>query len=168
MYTRSDARAQGITLARYAGARVVIVDDHPTNVALLDRIIRNAGLDGVHAITDPRDAVQRCLEIGADLVLLDLHMPHLDGYEVLAALRAALPPGTFLPIVVLTGDATIEARDRALTAGATDFLTKPFDHAEVVLRIHNLLETRTLYSELQEHAALLQAHLDARDEHQRR
>src|SRR5680860_1093358 len=120
METLSEGCGQTV-LSRFGGARVLIVDDQLANIALLQRVIGNAGLDGVSAISDPRGAVRRCLELEPDLVLLDLHMPPLDGYDVLAALRAALPADTYLPIVVLTGDATTEARNRALSAGATDF-----------------------------------------------
>lgn len=145
-----------------------MVDDQAANVILLERVMRAAGLHGVHAVSDPREAVRRCLEVDADLVLLDLHMPHLDGYAVLAALQEALPPDTFLPVVVLTGDVSRETRDRALAAGATDFLTKPFDRAEVLLRVHNLLQTRSLYTAMRRHTDTLQADLDARTEAERR
>ena len=155
-------------LARYADARVLVVDDNATNVLVLERVLRAAGLADVHAVTDPREAVERCLAVDADLVLLDLHMPHLDGHEVLRALRAALPEDSFLPVVVLTGDVTTETRDRALAAGATDFLTKPLDHTEVVLRVGNLLATRTLHLGVQRHVQVLEAELEAREEEARR
>jgi putative two-component system response regulator len=83
-----------------------------------------------------------------DLVLLDLHMPELDGVAVLEQLRADAPPNTFLPVLVLTGDASRDARKRALAAGAKDFVTKPFEMDEVLLRIHNLLETSRLHREI--------------------
>ncbi len=146
----------------------MVVDDQVANVILLERVMRAAGLHGVHAVSDPRQAVRRCLEVDADLILLDLHMPHLDGYAVLAALKEALPPDTFLPVVVLTGDVSRETRERALAAGATDFLTKPFDRAEVLLRVHNLLQTRSLYTAMRRHTDALQADLDARTEAERR
>lgn len=155
-------------LARHPDARILIVDDHPANVLLLERVLRAAGLERIHTLTDPRDAVARCIEIDADLVLLDLHMPHVDGFEILTALHAAVPADAFLPVIVLTGDATTQTRARALEAGATDFLTKPFDHTEVILRARNLLQTRSLYTGLQEHTRLLQAHLDAKEEEERR
>jgi EAL domain-containing protein (putative c-di-GMP-specific phosphodiesterase class I) len=142
--------------ALLAAATVVVVDDSEANVALLEGVLRLAGVTCVHGVTDPRDAVQRCLEVQPDLVLLDLHMPHLDGIAVMEALREALPDDAFLPVLVLTSDATREARERALSAGAKDFLTKPFDRTEVVLRSQNLLETRWLYARLQDHAAELE------------
>ena len=82
-----------------------------------------------------------------DLVLLDLHMPYIDGYVVLQTITR-FAAGTYLPVLVLTADSTTEARDRALSNGARDYLTKPFDTVEVALRVGNLLETRQLYASL--------------------
>jgi EAL domain-containing protein (putative c-di-GMP-specific phosphodiesterase class I) len=152
-----------------ADATLLVVDDHESNVALLQLLLRDAGVSTVHGLTDAREAVSRCLELRPDLVLLDLHMPHMDGCAVLAALQAALPADTFLPVLVLTADSSAAARKDALDAGAKDFLTKPFDHVETVLRVRNLLETGALYRSVQGHNARLQAELDeAREEEQRR
>jgi len=147
---------------------VLIVDDQESNVVLLERLLKRSGLDNVHGITDPRDAVARVLELRPDLLLLDLHMPHLDGYEVLDALRAAMPADMFLPVLVLTADMTSEARERALSAGAKDFLTKPFDRVEAVQRVKNLLETQALYQRMRRVNAELQAELDQQAEARRR
>src|SRR5687768_14923705 len=89
-----------------ADATVLVVDDHGSNVTLLEHVLRAAGVTEVHSVTDSRQVVKCCLELEPDLVLLDLHMPHLDGYEVLAALREALPADVYLPVLVLTSDAT--------------------------------------------------------------
>jgi len=151
-----------------ANACVLIVDDQPANVALLGRLLESVGIVEVHAVTDPRKAVGRCLEVGADLVLLDLQMPYMDGFAVLAALQEALPSDAFVPVLVLTADGTGPTRDRALGAGANDFLTKPFERNEVLLRVRNLLETRSLYSQVQRHNAALQADLNSRAQHERR
>ena len=140
----------------------MIVDDQPANVLLLERLVRSMGVSDVHTLTDPRGATALCLEVGADLVLLDLHMPFMDGFAVMEQLQDALPPDTFLPVLVLTADGGPEARDRALNAGAKDFLTKPFDRTEVLLRVRNLLETRALYAQVQRRNAELQADLDRR------
>lgn len=142
---------------------MVIVDDEPANVMLLQRLIRAAGVVDVHGVTDPREAVDRCLEVGADLVLLDLIMPDLDGFEVMTALSATSSAETFLPVLVLTADSTIEARDRALRAGANDFLTKPFDQTEVILRVRNLLETRWHYTEVRRHNLVMHSELKRRE-----
>lgn len=162
---RSIANVGGDVLAR---ACVLIVDDAPENVALLERVLRNAGVDRVHGVTDPREAVTRAIEVDADLVLLDLHMPFLDGFGVMAQLQERLPEDAFLPVLVLTADATAETRDRALAAGAKDLLHKPFDLKEIRLRVRNLLETRLLYTAVQQHNSTLQADLDRRSEEDRR
>ncbi|MEX2503606.1 MAG: EAL domain-containing protein, partial [Egicoccus sp.] len=151
--------AQRDLLAR---ARVVIVDDLHVNTVLLERMLTSAGVSEIHTVSDSRDAVARCREVEADLVLLDLHMPHLDGHAVLAGLRANSTAGEFLPVLVLTADTSTQTRDRALQAGATDFLAKPLDYSEVVLRVRNLLETRALHLELHQRNVALQAELDAR------
>jgi len=103
-----------------------------------------------------------------DLVLLDLHMPHLDGLALLSRMERERAPDTFVPVVVLTADATDAAKKDALRAGATDFLTKPFDTAEVALRVRNLLRTRSLHTALQRHNADLQGELQRRAELERR
>jgi len=103
-----------------------------------------------------------------DLLILDLHMPKLDGFEVMAQVRAAVPPMEFLPILIMTADTTRPARDRALKAGANDFLTKPVDSTEVTLRVHNLLHTKALNSQLLEHTANLQVEVDRERERRQR
>ena len=119
-------------------------------------------------VTDPLAAVSRCLEFRPDILLLDLHMPQMDGFAVLQQLKERLAPDVFLPVVVLTADATPAARVHALEAGAKDFLTKPIDRIEVVLRIRNLLETCALYSAAQARKQELQRELDERLEEDRR
>lgn len=143
-------------------ARVVVVDDEPTNVRLLERLLQSLGVAEVHGVTDSQEAVRRCLEVDADLVLLDLIMPSPDGFDVMAELRDTLPADAFLPVLVLTADVARSTRDRALQAGANDFLTKPLDHAEVALRARNLLGTRALYTRVQEHNETLRAELQQR------
>src|SRR6187399_973253 len=121
-------------------ARVLIVDDEPSNIRLLERILEMFGSAAVQSTTDSRQALPLYFSFQPDLVLLDLHMPHLDGYKVIEQLKAAVPPDEYLPILVLTADVTIETKRRALAAGAKDLVTKPLDNFEVVLRINNLLE----------------------------
>jgi len=131
-----------------ASGRILVVDDEPANVRLLERLLRRAGHEEVRGTSDPREVLRLLDEFRPDVILLDLHMPHLDGYELLGQLRQRITPETFLPIVVLTADATQGAKRRALDLGARDVLTKPFDSTEVLLRVANLLETRRLYQRL--------------------
>jgi putative two-component system response regulator len=137
------------------GASVLMVDDQSINLDLLGMILRGAGFTRIHHTTDPRQAPALYDAVQPDLVLLDLHMPALDGLGVMAELAPRIG-NAFVPIVILTGDPTSEAKERALTHGAKDYLSKPFSRTEVLLRIRNLLETRFLYRRLQEHNAALE------------
>ena len=126
-------------------ARILIVDDEPANVALLEAVLRREGYDAIESVTDPHLTVERRLTFNPDLVILDLMMPGVDGYALLDALRRVQPTDSFLPVLVLTADTTIEAKRRALALGARDIVTKPFDVFELGLRIANLIELRLLY-----------------------
>ena len=150
-------------LAEHSGAHVLVVDDEPTNVALLDLVLQRAGVASVTAVTDAREVVTHCLDEHVDIVLLDLHMPYMSGFEVLAELRTRLPVDTFLPVIVLTGDVSGDTRSRALQAGATDFVTKPFDVTEVVLRVRNLLDAKSLHTQVQRYNEILETRLEQRE-----
>jgi len=145
-------------------ARILIVDDEPANVRLLERIVRDAGWTDARSTTDSREAAALHADFRPDLVLLDLMMPYLDGVAVMKQLRSTIADGEFLPIVVLTADATGDAKLRALDAGATDFLTKPFDRMEIILRVKNLLQTRRLYLEREQQKRSLEATVRERTE----
>jgi putative two-component system response regulator len=138
-------------------ARILIVDDQPENVVLLRRVLAKAGYRDVHSTSEPSQAEKLFQAYRPDLVLLDLHMPEMDGFAVLERLRSLTARSTYLPILVLTGDHDPLKRRQALAAGATDFLAKPFDIVEVVLRIRNLLETRHLHRLLSNQNAVLEA-----------
>jgi putative two-component system response regulator len=122
--------------------KILIVDDEPVNVIVLEQFLQEDGYTQIKGVTDPRLVPALLEDYRPDLVVLDLLMPHMDGFQVLRHVTASLPPGTYLPVLVLTADATLETRRRALEHGATDFLIKPFDEVEVLLRIKNLLRTR--------------------------
>jgi CheY-like chemotaxis protein len=115
------------------------------NVVLLERILEQDGYRNVKSLTDPSEVVALYDQFEPDLVLLDLHMPKLDGFAVMKLLEDRISSDTFLPILILTADIRPEIKRRALSAGAKDFVTKPFDRTEVLLRIQNLLETRFLH-----------------------
>lgn len=140
----------------YTDARIVIVDDQPANVSLLERLLRQTGYADVHGTTDSRLVIGMIAALDPDIILLDLHMPQIDGFTVLHDLRAILPANEYLPILVLTADVTAQAKQRALSLGANDFVTKPFDMVEVLLRIRTLLGTRALHQQLQQQAAMLE------------
>jgi putative two-component system response regulator len=142
-------------------ARILIVDDQEPNIRLLERLLRDRGFKSVRSTTDPRQVVPLCEEMEPDLILLDLHMGGMDGFEVLRAIRPATN-GFYLPILVLTADITSEAKQRALSMGAKDFVTKPFDLLEVQLRIENLIETRFLHRELRDRNVSLEERVAVR------
>ncbi len=129
-------------------ARILVVDDQESNVQLLDRLLRMKGYVHIETLTDSRQAVDRFVATRPDLVCLDLRMPHLSGLEVLEELQPLIGAGDYVPILILTADTAPETKQTALSMGAKDFLNKPFDAVEALLRIHNLLETRFLYLEL--------------------
>ena len=137
-------------------ARILVIDDHEPNVEALTRTLYRAGYGAVKGTTDPMSGVALVQQWQPDLVLLDLHMPRLDGFGVLDAIRPQLTDGRYLPVLMLTADSSDETKRRALSGGVKDFLTKPFDATEVLLRIENLLETRFLYGAVREQNQLLE------------
>ena len=141
--------------AELAKMKIVIIDDEPVNVELLEDILVENGYTRFELVTDSTQALEVCKKFRPDLVVLDLMMPPPDGFAILEALRAD-GDGIFLPIVVLTADTNEKTRRRALAAGATDFLVKPFDHIEVALRIRNLLKSRRAHVLLDNQRAALE------------
>jgi len=143
-------------------ARILIVDDQEPNVRLLECILLQSGYGNLKSTCDPRQVLLYYAAFEPDLILLDLHMPHLDGFELIQSLQSQVAPGAYLPILVLTADVSVESKQKALAMGARDFLNKPFDITEVLLRIRNLLETRFLYAQLQNQNLLLEERVRAR------
>jgi putative two-component system response regulator len=142
-------------------ARLLVVDDEETNVRMLTRMLEQAGYEHMASTQDPREVRSLYIRHRPDLILLDLHMPHLDGYEVMQQLSQVVET-TYLPIVVITGDLDPDARQKALTMGAKDFVSKPFDPLELQLRIRTLLETRFLYLRIQSQNHLLEVKVQER------
>lgn len=126
------------------GQKILIVDDDRASVRLLEQFLEKSGYRNVAATMDPTEAESLYVESKPDLILLDLHMPVLDGFGVMKRLSRFVAD-EYLPILVLTADVTQESRQRALTSGAKDFLSKPVDPAEMIARVGNLLETRRLH-----------------------
>jgi PAS domain S-box-containing protein len=135
-------------------ARILIVDDQEANILFLEALLHEGSYRHWHSVRDPRAALAACTAFQPDLILLDLIMPGLDGFGVLEQLAPILAEQVYLPVLILTIDITPESRRRALAAGAKDFLAKPLDAIEVLLRVKNLLETRFLYLDLQRSADL--------------
>jgi PleD family two-component response regulator len=136
--------------------KILIIDDDRMTVVMLEHLLNKRGYTRVLGLTDSRKAVETCATFDPDLILLDLIMPGKDGFAVLEMLRSSDDSESFLPIVVLTADASEEAKERALEAGATDFLVKPVSRTEALLRIRNLLETRRLHVTLENQRSALE------------
>ncbi len=157
-----DERLFPVKIASANEAKILIVDDEQSNVRLLERILANANFTDILSTLDPYEAVALFEKHRPDLVLTDLLMPGIDGFEVMRRMRLLIPDGEYLPIVVLTADVTPKTKRRALAAGATDFLTKPLDNTEIVLRINNLLDTRNLHLRLQKYNSQLEKTVEER------
>ena len=157
----ADARRQALR-GWATEPRILIVDDEEANARVLRRLLQ---LDALHlsaTVTDPRQALTTFTVFRPDLVLLDLNMPHVDGFTLLQEFRARTAPDEFLPVLVLTGDHDRGACERALSLGASDFIFKPFELTETRLRIRNLLETRRLHLTLEQHRNGLEARVAER------
>lgn len=139
-----------MTEAEILNAKILIIDDADANLRLLEALLAKEGFEQVISTADSTQTIDLFTAFQPDLILLDLMMPILDGYEILDLLSKYIPKDEYLPIIVLTADATIAAKRKALALGAKDFLTKPFDSIEAMLRVWNLLETRMLYRQLKE------------------
>src|SRR6267143_3598048 len=138
-------RSRVIDSADILKAKVLVVDDQEANVLLLERMLSGAGYLSVASTLDPRAVCELHRKNRYDLILLDLQMPGMDGFEVMEGLKEIEKAG-YLPVLVVT--AQPDHKLRALRAGAKDFISKPFDVAEVLMRVHNMLEVRLLHVEI--------------------
>lgn len=138
-----------MTDEQWQKAKILIVDDKPANVMLLEQIVQQKGYRHIRTTTDPRQTESIYLEFQPDLILLDLQMPHMDGFQVMARLHE-ISQENYIPIIVLTAQTDQPIRLKALNSGAKDFLTKPFDINEIQQRISNILEIRLLHNQVLE------------------
>jgi PAS domain S-box-containing protein len=140
-------------------ARILIVDDQEANVLLLDKMLRNAGYTALTSTTDPHAVCALHATHAYDLILLDLQMPDMDGFQVMEGLKEIEKNG-YLPVLVITAQPNHKLR--ALQAGAKDFVSKPFDLVEIQTRIHNMLEVRLLYQKLENYNVALEHIVEVR------
>ena len=146
-----------ISKSALRSANILIVDDKKPNITLLERMLRKDGYQALHATTQPNEIVELATGLHPDLMLLDLHMPDIDGFEIMRLLGAQHDDNVTFPIMVVTADDTPKVKYDALSAGAHDFITTPFDQVEVLLRIRNLLEMHLLRRELRSQNQMLEA-----------
>ena len=143
-----NAQAQYLQSLSVKEARILIVDDQPANIALLEQMLHQAGYTQVSSTLDPREVSALHQQNDYDLILLDLQMPGMDGFEVIEALKKN-ERDAYLPVLVITAQPGHKLR--ALQAGAKDFISKPFDLVEAKTRVHNMLEVRLLYKRLDQY-----------------
>jgi PAS domain S-box-containing protein len=148
-----------INTLKILGASILIVDDQEANIILLQQLLAAAGYTNVTATSNPTGVAAQHRKHNYDLILLDLQMPGMDGFQVMDALRAN-NGDSYLPVIVLTAQPNLKLR--ALQAGAKDFIAKPFDLVEVKTRIYNMLEVRLLYKELENYSKLLEQTVEQR------
>jgi diguanylate cyclase (GGDEF)-like protein/PAS domain S-box-containing protein len=134
-------------------ARILVVDDEPVNVQLLEFLLKTSGYEHVASTTDPREVAALHLQHHYDLIILDLQMPHMDGFQVMEALKP-MEREAWLPVLVVTAEPAKKLA--ALEAGARDFIDKPFDNVEVLTRIRNLLEVRLFHRESRDYGVRME------------
>jgi PAS domain S-box-containing protein len=142
-----------VTEPEILNAGILIVDDQQVNVSLLEQMLREAGYACVSSTMNPHEVCALHRKSRYDLILLDLQMPGMDGFQVIEALKTNDADG-YLPVLVITAQPGHKLR--ALQAGAKDFVSKPFDLVEVKTRIHNMLEVRLLYKRLENYSKVLE------------
>jgi len=136
-------------------ANILLVDDEPANLKLLQKILQREGYQNVQCTTDPREVDSLCHQTDFDAFLLDIRMPHLDGYALMRQLSQRFV-ADYIPVLVLTAQTDRKTRLKALECGAKDFLTKPFDQLEVLTRIYNLLEVRLMHNRIRQQNIILE------------
>ncbi|HEX4084559.1 MAG TPA: response regulator [Chthoniobacteraceae bacterium] len=143
-------------------ARILLVDDRQDNLSTLGNILGRAGYAICVSMTDPREALLKFSDLRPDLVLLDWHMEPISGLEFIEALKSLIPADEMPPVLVLSADPTAETRREALAVGATDFLAKPLDASEVLLRMRNLLYMRLIHTRVQDSRRELETQVQER------
>jgi CheY-like chemotaxis protein len=137
----------------FKNAKILVIDDQQANIDVIKALLDIDGYTDVKSTTDPRSVIKLVKTLKPDLILLDLMMPYLSGFDVMELLKdqrlKSLNPDKYLPVLVLTADISREAKQRALASGAKDFLSKPFDLIEVRYRVKNLLETQHLIQKME-------------------
>ena len=142
--------------------RILIVDDDQATVRLIDRLLRQAGFQRIQSTNDPFAAEELFRSSCPDLVMLDINMPGMNGFEVLERLNAVMEEDAYVPILVLTANDDQDVRNKALTAGAKDLIMKPLDAIELIARAENLLEARSLHVQLRDEKKLLEMTVEER------
>lgn len=142
-------RTSSVPIDAVSNSRILLVDDNAINLSVLEDILRKAGHCTIDSCSNPYDVRDLYRECKHDIVLLDIHMPGLSGLEVMEQMKED-HPDEYLPVLVLTADTAPDIRRKALNSGARDFIAKPFDRAEVLLRVQNILLVQWLNQQVKQ------------------
>lgn len=156
-----DKRISNLNLPDVKSASILVVDDEPVNIKLVESVLKGNGYTGIITTTDPREVRGLCRDNEIDLILLDLNMPHLDGYEVMDQLSSELDKPV-PPVLILTAQSSREFKNRAFETGAKDYVTKPFDVKEVLARVQNLVQVELFHKYLKSENRLLEEKVQER------
>jgi signal transduction histidine kinase len=159
---QANLRDERLKDERLKAARFLIVDDELANVRVLELMLEQWDCHQVRSTTDARQTLDLFREFRPDIILLDLMMPEMDGFQVMEQLQPLIPADDDVPFLVLTADTSGQTKRKALACGAKDFLLKPFDEVELLLRIRNLLEARCFYLQLQSQYQVLEHKVEER------
>ncbi len=159
---RADSKMQTSNSWEFPTARIFVIDDNEHNLNLARQVLLFAGYSDIRILQDSRQAVDAIICDQPDLVLLDVHMPYMDGYEILERVHRRSKPGSFIPILMCTSDNSLEARQRALKLGANDFITKPYERTEMLLRVRNFLRMRFMHLAIHEDKVELEVRVQQR------
>ena len=144
-------------------AKILVVDDQQANIDVLHDFLELQGYENIKTTTDPRNVIQLLHEFEPDIILLDMAMPYLNGFEVMEQLKSVVDSSIYLPVLVLTADVTIETKRKALQSGASDFLTKPFDLIELQARVNTHLQIRFKNEQINVYTAELERLIATKD-----
>ena len=148
----------------FSAAKILIVDDEPTSIRLLTKILSDAGYSNIKSTRDPNKVQKLYSDFQPDLLVLDLHMPHMEGFKIMEQLKKIHGEDDYLPILVISQERNRVIQFSALEAGAKDFLVKPYDSIEVLLRIRNFLEIRLLHQKMSDNNLVLEKKIQERTE----
>ncbi len=146
---------------QYSKAKILIIDDQKLHHLYLEKILHTAGFQSIRCLADPLKAHATVLEFNPDLIVLDILMPQLDGFQIMEQLHT-FRQRHYLPILAVSAEQSTDFRLKALRAGATDFLHKPFEHDEIIFRINNMLEMRFLHMALENQNHILEDRVNER------
>jgi len=150
-----------ISYDQIRNAKILIIDDQKLHTFFLEKMLKKEGYRDIHCVTDARRAISAFHEFKPDIILLDLIMPYLDGFQIMEQLKE-YRENNYLPVLAISEEKSVEAKQRALQCGVTDFLGKPYESSEVFMRLRNMIETRILNEAVKDQNKFLDAKVQER------